>query len=153
MMKVGGLALIGAVGMGAMVALAGYPNTSTATAGSENARLYPREAASVAPAACLTLELTPGYVKRTIDGDTFILYSIATPPEERVRVLGVDTPEKGSGPVADSATAFTIRWLADGPFTLTACKRDSFGRLLAIVSRAGRTLADTLVILHLGVPR
>ena len=102
---------------------------------------------------CLSLELTPRYVMRVIDGDTFILFAIATPPEERIRVLGVDTPERGSGPLADSATAFTTRWLAAGNFSLNACKRDSFGRLLAHVTRAGQDLADTLIVLKLGVPK
>ena len=101
---------------------------------------------------CLSLDLTPGYVKRDIDGDTFVLYSINVTGEERVRVLGVDTPEVGQ-PKADSATIFTTGWLRAGNFSITTCKRDSFGRLLAIVSRSGRTLADTLIILHLGVPR
>lgn len=104
--------------------------------------------------ACLNLQLTPGYVKRIIDGDTFVLYSIGVPPEERVRVLGVNTPElvSHSGLVPDSATIFTRNWLAAGPFTIYACKRDSFGRLLAIVSRDGKTLADTLISSGLGVP-
>lgn len=104
-------------------------------------------------ALCLSLSLTPGYVRRVIDGDTFILYSIGTTQDERVRVLGVDTPELGTGAVADSATVFTRRWLAAGDFNIDVCKRDSFGRLLAVVSRNGHTLADTLIVLHLGVKR
>lgn len=102
---------------------------------------------------CLSLHLSPGYVKRVIDGDTFILYSIGIPPEERVRILGVDTPEIGTGATADSATAFTRQWLQQGDFDIYACKRDSFGRLLTIVSRNGYVLADTLIALHLGVKR
>lgn len=104
-------------------------------------------------AMCISLSLTPGYVRRVIDGDTFILYSIGATQDERVRILGVDTPEVGTGPVADSATAFTRRWLAAGDFTIDACKRDSFGRLLAVVGRNGRTLADTLIVLRLGTKR
>lgn len=102
---------------------------------------------------CLSLELTPRYVMRVIDGDTFVLFSIGTPPEERIRILGVDTPERGTGPLADSATAFTTRWLAAGNFTINACKRDSFGRFLATVTRPAQDLADTLIALHLGVKR
>lgn len=102
---------------------------------------------------CLSLELTPRYVMRVIDGDTFVLFSIATPPEERIRILGVDTPERGSGPTADSATAFTTRWLAAGNFSINACKRDSFGRLLATVTRPAQDLADTLIVLRLGVKK
>ena len=93
--------------------------------------------------ACLTLQLTPRYVSRVIDGDTFILFSIGVPPEERVRVLEIDTPERGQ-PGFDEARIFTANWLAAGNFTITACKRDSFGRLLATVTRNGESLADAL---------
>jgi endonuclease YncB( thermonuclease family) len=103
--------------------------------------------------ACLTLQLTPAYVKRTLDGDTFALYNIGVSTEERVRVLGVDTPERGTGPLADSATAFTKRWLAAGDFTMATCTRDSFGRLLAIVNRGADTLAVALIARGLGVRR
>lgn len=102
--------------------------------------------------SCISLDLSPGAVKRDLDGDTFALYAVRIPPEEIVRVLGVDTPERGQTGFAEAA-AFTTTWLGAGPFTLASCKRDSFGRMLATVSRAGRTLADTLIILHLGVPR
>jgi micrococcal nuclease len=101
--------------------------------------------------ACLTAQLTPGHVLRTIDGDTFALYHVGTPPEERVRVLGVNTPERGQ-PNAAEATAFTRAWLAKGPFTLTACKRDSFGRLLGTVERDGGSLSRALIDAGLAVP-
>jgi micrococcal nuclease len=80
---------------------------------------------------------------RVIDGDTFILWSVNVPPEERVRLLGVDTPElrEDKGP---EAKAFTEAWLTKGPFRLMACKRDSFGRLLGTLMREGETLADAL---------
>jgi endonuclease YncB( thermonuclease family) len=101
---------------------------------------------------CLSLHLSPDYVKRVIDGDTFILYSIGIPAEERIRVLNVNSPELRTSPLADSARIFTTNWLKAGDFDIYACKRDSFGRLLAIVSRNGKTLADTLIVLNLGVP-
>lgn len=77
---------------------------------------------------------------RTIDGDTFIarieiwpkLYTVET-----IRVLGVDTPEL-KGPdrkKALAAKAFTEEWLALGPFIVEVCRRDSFGRALANVTR------------------
>lgn len=87
---------------------------------------------------------------RTIDGDTFVarmeiwpkLYKIET-----VRVLGVDTPEL-KGPEREralEAKAFTEEWLSRGPFTIEACRRDSFGRLLAKVTRHDSTLAGELI--------
>lgn len=103
--------------------------------------------------SCLSLQLPSGAVKRVIDGDTFILYSVNVTGEDRVRILGVDAPETGSGPAADSATAYTRRWLATGDFTITACKRDSFGRLLAIVARGTSNLADELISHGWGVRR
>lgn len=142
---------------------------------SQNTRLYARAQDSVAPAAtntelnlrpaelhllgllapsdrlCSTLEIPPGQVKRVHDGDTFTLYSVGVTNEESVRVLGVNTPELGSGPVADSATVFTRRWLLAAPFTISVCQREKYGRLLAAVTRAGKSLADTLITLHLGV--
>lgn len=98
---------------------------------------------------CLTLVLTPPHVKRVVDGDTFIAYHVGVPPEERVRILEIDTPERGH-PGFDAARSFTATWLAQGDFTLHACKRDSFGRLLATVTRDGASLADALYAAGLG---
>lgn len=100
--------------------------------------------------ACLSLEIAPQHVKRTIDGDTFVLYHVGVPPEERIRVLAIDTPERGQFGF-EAAKAFTTEWLATGPFSIYTCKRDSFGRYLAVVSRNESILADTLVSLGLGV--
>lgn len=99
--------------------------------------------------ACLSVILTSRHVMRVIDGDSFILYSVGVVPEERVRILNIDTPEKGQ-PGYDAARAFTVNWLEQGNFTLTACKRDSFGRLLATISRNGVSLADQLYANGLG---
>lgn len=101
---------------------------------------------------CLTLTLQPGHVLRVIDGDTFILYHVGVASEERVRVLGVDTPEMNqvNGP---EAKAFTEAWLAKGPFRFMACKRDSFGRYLGNVMRDGDGLAEALIATGLGVKR
>ena len=94
-------------------------------------------------ALCLTLTLQPGHVMRVIDGDTFVLWSLTVPPEERVRLLGVDTPElnQDKGP---EAKVFTEAWLSRGPFRFMACKKDSFGRWLATLSREGANIADEL---------
>lgn len=102
--------------------------------------------------ACLLLLLTPGYVMRVIDADTFVLYSVGVPAEERVRLLGVDAVEIRDT-LGAAAKAFTTEWLSRGPFQLHTCKRDSFGRLLAVVYRGSDTLASSLVRAHLGKPR
>ena len=98
---------------------------------------------ALASVLCFTATLQSGHVLKVVDGDTFALYHVGTPPEERVRVLSVDTPERGE-PGYANATAFTRQWLSMGPFDIVACKRDSFGRLLADVSRDGVLLSDAL---------
>lgn len=102
------------------------------------------------PERCITVTVVQGAVKRVIDGDTFILYSVGVPAEERIRVLGVNAPEIGKVG-ADSATVFTKRWLAAGEFQIEACKRDSFGRLLALVTRGASNLATDLINAGWGV--
>lgn len=68
-------------------------------------------------------------VKRVLDGDTVILST-----GERVRYLGIDTPERGK-PWASEATAFN-RSLVEGRgvrLESDAELRDQYGRLLAYV--------------------
>lgn len=103
-------------------------------------------------AACLILVLTPGHISRVIDADTFTLFDVDLPAEERIRLLGVDAPEirDSLGPVART---YTVEWLMRGPFVMEACKRDSFGRLLATVVRGSDTLAVSLVRAGLGIRR
>jgi micrococcal nuclease len=94
--------------------------------------------------------LTTGVPIRTIDGDTFVVrISIWHGLEaiETIRILGVDTPEmrgreKKAGKVAKE---FTSQWLSQGPMSIYSCKRDSFGRLLAKVSRGEENLAQELI--------
>lgn len=92
---------------------------------------------------CLSLTIHPEHVKRVIDGDTFVLYHVGIGGEEHVRVLGVDTPERGE-PGYHEATAFTRDWLARGPFMLIACQRDKYGRLLGAVTRHGESFEEEL---------
>lgn len=99
---------------------------------------------------CATIHLSPSHVLRVVDGDTFILAHVGIPPEERVRILGVDTPERGQPNYAE-ATAFTRAWITAGDFALTTCKRDSFGRLLSTVTRGNDNLSDALLNAGLAV--
>ena len=99
---------------------------------------------------CLTMLVLPGHVKRILDGDTFALYSVGVINEERVRLLGVDTPEKHQ-PNYFQSMAFTKTWLGHGTSTLTACKRDSFGRLLGTVTRGTEDLGKQLIAAGLAV--
>ncbi len=93
--------------------------------------------------ACLSLLIPPQQISNVHDGDTFSLYAVGIPQEEHIRVLGVDT----------EAREFTRTWLAKGSFSLETCRRDSFGRYLAIVSRGSDTLATSLINAGLGVKR
>lgn len=102
--------------------------------------------------ACLIVQIPPEQVLRVIDGDTFILMTFDVPPETRVRVLGVDTPERGEPGYAE-AGAFTRQWLARGPFTVTTCERDSLLRRLGTVERNGVGLHTELLGAGHGVPR
>lgn len=101
---------------------------------------------------CLTLQVPSAQVSRVLDGDTFGLYAVGVPAEERVRVLGVDAAEIRDS-LGPAARAYTVEWLSRGPFMLAACKRDSFGRLLGVVSRGVDTLAVDLIAAKLGVAR
>jgi micrococcal nuclease len=80
----------------------------------------------------------PGTVTFVVDGDTLHV-QLPNDREERVRVLGIDTPERGECGYA-RARAFA-RGLADGrrvelTTDPTQARRDRFGRLLAYVSLA-----------------
>jgi micrococcal nuclease len=99
---------------------------------------------------CWTVSALPD---RVIDGDTFIARvalwpsSVASEPVqlvERIRVLGVNTPEKGKPGYAE-ALAFTAEWLKKGDVRITTCTRDAFGRILARVTRQDKVLADDLI--------
>jgi endonuclease YncB( thermonuclease family) len=108
---------------------------------------------------CWTVVAQP---MRTVDGDTFYAMLLPYPKmaiTERVRVLGVNTPERKAPTMveADRAKAFTEAWLGGEAVTLgIACTGqapyDSFGRVLAVVTRDGKNLADDLIAAQLGVP-
>lgn len=90
--------------------------------------------------------MTPATVTRHVDGDTFDV-SVDDPPAgmraaEKVRLLGIDTPELGE-PLAAEAQDLTAR-LAAGPVYLAFDfkRRDRFERLLAFVYLRDGTLLN-----------
>ena len=96
-----------------------------------------------------------------IDGDTVqvdVTWEPGHVATERVRLLGVDTPEvKGATrPAGEAAKAYTAKWLEDaGGTELVVCRpaRDSFGRLLGrLVSRTKGDLGAALLAAGHAVP-
>lgn len=113
--------------------------------------------ALVALCLCWTVSLSPGHITAIVDGDTVKLAAFQVWPGiaasgEIVRVLGVDTPERGQ-PNFEIASGFTATWLSKGPFTMKACRRDSFGRLLGEITRGEENLATALISAGWGVKR
>lgn len=106
--------------------------------------------------ACLTIDVPPGAVLGNHDGDTFQVFSFQPGGVEKIRVKGVDTPElskkKGEPdePGAREAMAFTKAWLAKGTFRMSSCGTPTFDRIVWVVERNGRTLAQDLIDHRLG---
>jgi endonuclease YncB( thermonuclease family) len=98
-----------------------------------------RQAHAAEPPRCMALTVEAGQVKRVIDGDTYVLYTVGLTDEEHVRMLGGDAWELRDplGPAARDSAAL---WLRRGAFTISSCRRDSFGRLLAWTVRNGDSL-------------
>ncbi len=102
---------------------------------------------------CTTLQLDPTWVLRVKDGDTFVIRNAGITNSEDVRVchlidgpkaVCVNTPETEEDGSTE-ATLFTQQWLMSGAFTVTACKRDNFGRLLGMVTRGETNLGQALL--------
>jgi micrococcal nuclease len=97
-------------------------------------------------------ELTPAFVLRVVDGDTLVV-RLGT-DEERVRLLGVDTPESVDPrrPVEEygrEAAAFTRSMLPRGArisLRFDVERRDQYGRLLAHVYLDDGTWLNALLV-------
>lgn len=106
--------------------------------------------------ACLAIDVPPGAVLGNHDGDTFQVFSFQPGGVQKIRVKGVDTPEmsKKKGvpdePGAREAKEFTRAWLAKGKFRMSTCGAPTFDRIVWIVERNGRTLAQDLQDAGLG---
>lgn len=104
----------------------------------------------------MTLTVPPGAVVNQPDGDTFHLFTVGVPNTVRIRVHGVDTPEKPTkttpSPGWLPAKEFTKEWLARGPFTITTCGDRTIDRIVYHVERNGVSLADELILHGHGKP-
>ena len=82
----------------------------------------------------------PAKLVRVVDGDTIVVRYRGV--EERVRYIGVDTPERDERCFVE-ATRVNEELLDDGPLTLEFDRemRDRYERLLAYV-RAGKTFVN-----------
>ena len=95
--------------------------------------------------------MTRALVTRHVDGDTFVVRIDNPPPgpgaSERVRLIGIDTPERGE-PWADDATQHVANRIGADPVYLAFDfrRRDRFDRLLAYVYLADGTLLNAELI-------
>lgn len=104
---------------------------------------------SARAAACLSIDVPPQAVINQPDGDTFHIFALQPGGVVKIRVEGVNTPERNETGWAD-AKEFTRTWLAAGPFQLSTCGKATLDRIVAKVSRQGHTLADALKSAGLG---
>lgn len=120
--------------------------------------------AAMAPdvASADPLPQIPADVLRVIDGDSLEVSAHPWPgwaKEARVRVLGIDTPEKGwrascedEAHLADLATEAAEELLGER-VVLVVKGRDSFGRILAhVVLEDGRDYGTEMMRLGLALP-
>jgi endonuclease YncB( thermonuclease family) len=98
---------------------------------------------------CLTIDVPPGAVVNQPDGDTFHVFAFQPGGVVKIRVEGVNTPEKNQPKWAE-AKAFTKDWLAKGPFVVTTCGKPTLDRITGVVSRHGHTLTEALRAAGLG---
>ena len=95
--------------------------------------------------------MTPATVTRHVDGDTFWVHFACPPPgpqaTEKVRLMGIDTPELGQ-PGASRAQRYVQRRIGADPVYLAFDfrRRDRFDRLLAYVYLADGTLLNARLI-------
>ena len=96
--------------------------------------------------SCLSIEVPPEAIVSQYDGDTFDVFTFGSPSSVRIRVQGVDTPErKGQQPGWEAAREFTRQWLAKGPFHINTCGKRTFERIEGDVTRGSDRLADALI--------
>ena len=105
--------------------------------------------------------MTPDYtyrceVDRVVDGDTislFVSLGFYVTVQLRVRLLGVNTPERGQPGFAD-ATEFAKGWLSgveDGDLLVQTEKTGKYGRWLATIFDGGGGMTLNQALLNAGL--
>jgi endonuclease YncB( thermonuclease family) len=120
---------------------------------------------SVSMMSSATANPYPVKVLRVIDGDTIEIEARFLPPELKqklsIRVLGVDTPEKGhraqcpqEAALAERASAYTKSLIASGqPVEIDIVGWDKYGgRILGAVRVGGQDLTQGLIANGLARP-
>lgn len=119
-------------------------------AGIGAARLAP--AAIIPPRAwpampALPANLVPAQITRVIDGDT--VEATVGGQRERIRLIGIDTPERGR-PCFSAASTRLGQLIGDGAILLeadpTQDDRDRYNRLLRYLWRADGTLLNLVLV-------
>lgn len=90
-------------------------------------------------------------VSQVVDGDTIRI------GEERIRLMGFDTPEtrcrcREECLLAAEATALLARILGSGEVEIDRRRKDRYGRTLAVVTVDGRDVAETMIDTGLAYP-
>lgn len=95
-------------------------------------------------------------VTRIVDGDTFdarVSLGLGVYKDERIRILGINTPEREQGKAATERTKQLLPLGSTVGLATQADKRDSFGRLLACAGNASYiNIGDVLLREGLAVP-
>jgi micrococcal nuclease len=108
-------------------------------------------ATMAAPRALHAGPRIPAVVERVSDGDTLIARPLSPArglqPIERVRLAGIDCPERSQAPWGARATRRLAELVLDRPVELDIAldSRDRYGRLLAYVWAGGRLAQLVLV--------
>lgn len=81
-------------------------------------------------------------VRKVIDGDTIVVE-----PDERIRYVGIDAPERGE-PFSKEATDFQKKVVLGSRVRIDACReepRDDYGRTLAFVRKGNVDVGEQLL--------
>lgn len=96
--------------------------------------------------ACRSIKavlVPPQAVVHQPDGDTFHIFTFDVPNVVKIRVKDAETPERNQEGF-EEAKAFTKEWLQRGPFRVVTCGEPTLDRVVGIVMRDGKTLAEEL---------
>ncbi len=140
-----GLLAVAAAGVVALVILRPLPPVDRPEGAPAGSRVTRMQATPVAPPAALS---DWRVCERVVDGDTIVLDG-----DERVRLIGVDTPEKDDRrddvrQLARQATSFTRQQVAGRRVRLEydQTRHDKYGRTLAYVHVEGGSMLNAEII-------